>query len=316
MAPAPAAPNRHTMLGVPAPTPPPVITAVLPAELVSLVDPTLRIQDLSRDRLLMPAPRVQVDKLVVPAVGGIPIFVKLGQGGMGAVYYGVHAQTRSGVAVKVVPVAAASPEALENFQTETQIASTIVSPHLVPVKDQGKQDGLFYIVSEYIPGVSAGAYLRQATESGDTGLPEAVALDLCIAAAMGLADAHKNGIIHGDIRPENILIPRRKEDGKLAFKEARVADLGLPRVEDLGGMLVGSSATIGTPGYMAPEQAADAKASRKPSDVFSLGATLYALLTGRPPFADDNPMNVIMHTVQTPHAPVSKMRKDVSPATS
>jgi len=308
--------RRATAAAVPLPAAPPVITATLSGELLKLIDPALKLQDLSADRLLAAAPRVQVDTTVVPALGGIPLFVKLGQGGQGRVYYGVHPETKAGVALKVVPLLSSKPDLVERYENKIEAALKVTSPHLVPISGMGEQNGLYFIVTQYIPGTSAAIYLHDVVAATKTGLPEVVALDLVLAVTRGLVEAHRNGIIHGDIKPENILVPRGQQPGQFEFSAAVLADLGLPRVEMLGGMLTGSNAAIGTPGYMAPEQAADEKAARKASDVFSLGATLYALLTGKTPFPSDNPMTAIMHTIQTPHEPVSSIRPEITPSTS
>ncbi|MCY3024174.1 MAG: protein kinase, partial [Planctomycetota bacterium] len=229
---------------------PRAITAVLPADLLTLIDPALPFQDLTQERGLEPAPRVQVGDKVVPAVGGMPLFMKLGHGRMGAVYYGVSPASKSSVAVKIVPVAVANKDLVQRFHREVRIASTIRSPHLVTIRGLGEQNSLYYVVTDFVPGTSAGLYLQDARKAGKVGLPEALALDLCIAAVTGLVEAHKNGIIHGDVRPENILIPRDKQTGQLSYNDALLADLGLPRVEELGGILKDSSAAMGTPGFM------------------------------------------------------------------
>lgn len=311
-----AAPTARRTGAVPLPTPAPVIAANLPAELLSLVEPTLTTQDLTRDKLLQGAPLAQIGAKRAPMVGGIPLLVKMGQGGLGAVYYGIHPGNKAGVAVKVVPVASAPAEAIQRFYNEVRVAAKIKSGHLVPIKDLGEEKGLYYVITGFIPGTASKSYLNQLKEGGATGLPEAEALDAVIGAVKGLAEAHKSGMIHGDFRPENILIPKDRESGNLLFERALLADLGLPRVEELGGVLSGSNAALGTPGYMAPEAAADAASARKHSDVFSVGATLYHLLAGDPPFPMENPMVTIMHTINTPHQPMIKRRKEISPATS
>lgn len=286
------------------------------AGLVALIDPAIVAQDLTRDKLLEEVPRIEVDGKTVPALGGIPLFGKLGQGAMGAVYYGIDPKLRSGVAIKVFPVAMTGKEVIDRLYEQVHHIAKLKSKYLVSCRTIDKEGGLCYIVLEYVSGISAAGYAQRIRgTTGKEGIPEAVALDLCIAATDGLAAAHRDGIMHGDIRPQNILIPRKGSDVFL-FAESKLTDMGIPRIEELGGLLSGANAPMGQPGFMAPEQAVDAKASRKPSDVFSMGATLYALLTGKPPFDADNPMNAILASIQTQHEPVSKLRKDVSPATS
>ena len=262
--------------------------------LLALIDPAIIAQDLTRDKLLEAAPRVDVEGKTVPALCGIPLFGKLGQGAMGAVYYGIDPKSRTGVAVKAFPVAMTNNEVIERLYEQVRHISSLKSKYLVSLRQIAKESGLCCIVLDYVSGISAAGYAQRLRgTSGKIGIPEAVALDMCIAATDGLAEAHRNGIMHGDIRPQNILIPRKGSD-IFTFAEAKLTDLGIPRIEELGGLLSGANAPMGQPGYMSPEQAVDQNSSRKPSDVFSMGATLYSLLTGKSPFDADNPMNAIL----------------------
>src|SRR5205807_2276357 len=134
-------------------------------------------------------------------------------------------------------------------------------------------------------------------------LSEIEALEICIAATEGLAAAHAEAIVHRDVKPDNILIPKSKQ-GELQLKAAKLADLGLARGEDSGDSLTGTRTALGTPGFMAPEQCMDAKKAKTPADVFSMGATLYALLACRTPFKGETPMETVLATLQKPHAPI------------
>jgi serine/threonine protein kinase len=242
--------------------------------------------DVNADRLLNGAPRVTHDGREVPALGGIPLLKKIGQGGMGAVYYGFHPRLAQEVAVKVLPfpLIAQDPIAVQRFYREAQIAAKVKSPHLVGVMDVNEEAGLFYLVMEYVNGVTAGSYLSNKKSATGGALNETEALDICIGAAQGLAAAHAEGIIHRDLKPDNILIPSSKQEAALLFENAKLADLGLARTDESGQSLTSSFSAMGSVGYMPPEQALDAKKVRKQGDVFSLGATLYALLSGRAPF--------------------------------
>ncbi|MCW8129940.1 MAG: protein kinase [Planctomycetota bacterium] len=277
------------------------------------------VQDLSQDKLLLSANRVTVDGKPTPALGGIPLLTKLGQGGMGAVYYGIHPRLKLEVAVKVLPfhLAGSQPALIERFFREAQIAAKVQSPHLVNVKDVNEDCGLFYLVMEYVHGTSAGSYLKQVKDMGRPGLPESEALAIVIAATEGLKSAHDQNVVHRDVKPDNIMIPKSKSGGELLFKNAKLADLGLARGDD--GAQQGLTATqvaLGTPGYMAPEQADDARTAGKPADVFSMGAALYALLSGGAPFKGESLMKIFFATAQKPHEPIQQLRPEVGAATA
>lgn len=289
-------------------------TLIGPATTIAL---SVSIQDLSGDKLLISAPRIAFENRSVPALGGIPLLARLGQGGMGAVYFGLKTMLKKEVAVKVLPMhlAQQQPQLVQRFLREAQIAAKIESPHLILVTDVAEDGGLFYLVMEYVHGVSAGAQLKSARQTGVQGLEEAIALDICIAATTGLAAAHAAGVIHRDVKPENIMIPKRHNE--LAFSAAKLADLGLARADDIGGpSLTGAQAAMGTPGYMAPEQALNARRAGKPADIFSMGATLYALLGGVAPFKGETATEAVIATIQKQHAPMLQVRPNVSPVTA
>ena len=271
--------------------------------------------DLSSEALLRLAPRTSFNGLTAPTLGGIPLLAKLGQGGMGAVYFGIHSRLMLEVAVKVLPfqLADQDPTLIQRFFREAQIAAKVKSKHLVSVLDVNQDAGLFYLVMEYVSGVTAGQHCRKCmSENGCAGLDEATALDICIAATEGLAAAHADGVIHRDVKPENILLPLDKNSRELRYADAKLADLGLAREDSTVQSLTAAQNVMGTPGYMSPEQASDTKNAMKPADIFSMGATLYALLCGRSPFSGETSLETILNTIQKPHRPLANYRKDVS----
>jgi hypothetical protein len=280
------------------------------------VPPSRLLEDLSSEPLVAGATRVEHEGAPRPTLGGIPLLAKLGQGGMGTVYYGVHPRLGAEVAVKVLPfhLAARDADHVRRFVREAQIAARVKSPHLVAVNDVNEECGIHYLVMEYVNGKSAEGYLAEWRAKGQPGLPEAEALEICLAAARGLAAAHAEGIIHRDLKPANILIPKDREGG-LDLAAAKLADLGLARSDEPSEALTATCQALGTPGYMAPEQIEDAKHARKPADVFSLGATLYMLLTGHTPFRGQTFMKVVHATLDEPHTPVWQLRSDVSAST-
>ncbi|MCY3017936.1 MAG: serine/threonine-protein kinase, partial [Planctomycetota bacterium] len=288
------------------------------ADSLPLASLSVARQDLSSDKLLLAAPRVAHADGDIPTLGGTPLLAKLGQGGMGAVYFGFHPRLHKEVAVKVLPfhLAEQQPELIDRFYREAQIAARVQSPHLVGVLDVNQDSGLFYIVMEFVRGISAGSHLKEIRKAGVVGLDEATVLDICIAAAEGLAAAHAEGIIHRDIKPDNILIPRASQSGELIYTAAKLADLGLAHVDVLGQSVTKSDAAMGTPGYMPPEQGMSAKRAGKPADVFALGATVYTLLGGRAPFQGESSMQILLHTMQQPHTPLQQLLPGVSAATA
>ena len=279
--------------------------------------------NLENEKILRDARRVIWDSVSCPSLGGIPLLAKLGEGGMGAVYFGVHPRLSNAVAVKVLPdhLAEKDPTLVDRFVREAQIAANVRSPHLVHVIDVNQDAGLYFLVMEYVCGQTGAKLLAQLRKTGQTGLTQVQAIDTCIAAAVGLKAAHNFGVIHRDIKPDNIIIPYSRqvtpgapgEPNELTFSAAKLMDLGLARVQSSGEGLTVAQSTMGTPGYMAPEQSMDAKTADQRSDVFSMGATLYALLAGRSPFQRESQMKTLFATVHEAPTPLSNHRTDVHP---
>ena len=246
------------------------------------------------------------DPLVGKVLGGVKLVRKLGAGGMGAVYAGFHLVLETTIAVKVLPSHLTSDLAYsERFLREAQVSFTIAHENVVRTLNAGKEEGVFFLQMELIEGLSAGEMVRR---SGP--LPEARAVEIVRDAARGLAEAHRKGIIHRDVKPDNILV--RADDGK-----AKVADLGLARIshgDATAAVITGAGTTLGTPAYMAPEQIEDASHVGASADIYSLGATLYELLCGRPPFQSAS-IPSLFQTILKKEAPDPRdLRSDISPA--
>ncbi|HEY3324750.1 MAG TPA: protein kinase [Planctomycetota bacterium] len=271
-------------------------------------------EDLLLDPLLHGLPRTEVDGHAVPVLGSVPLLAKLGAGGMGAVYYGIHPNLLIEVAIKLLypSVAEQRPESIDRLIREAQVCARIKSPNLVGVLDVSHTGPLYYLIMEYVPGVSAEEYLAEVSATGST-ISEANALRIIIAAATGLEAAHRESVIHRDIKPANVLIPKR--EATLLFSETKLADLGLARLEGTSLDLTHDDMSFGTPGYVAPEQVHDSHTASKPSDVFSLGATFYALLAGHAPFHGTSAWAVLKAAESEPHEPIRKVRPDCSAAT-
>ena len=203
-------------------------------------------------------------KVLEPAV----LYDKVGQGGMGTVYRGRHFKLDLDVAVKCLKrsLAEDSPDFVARFEREARLAASIAHQNVVRVMDVHCSHGLHYIVMEFVRGESA---RERVLRKGK--LTEQEALAIVLGAASGLAEAHSHGIVHRDIKPDNLLV---STEGRI-----KVADLGLAKAESAGQSLSAASSVMGTPQYMAPEQWESPNVGPA-ADVWALGATLYYLLCG------------------------------------
>ena len=212
--------------------------------------------------------------LVGKRIGRFQILSSLGSGGMGSVYKAEHLGLDRTVALKVLPDSLASDgEYVERFLLEARAVAQLVHENIVQVYDVGRASGIYYMAMEFVDGSS----LIELLEEG-TPLPVLRALTITAQVARALDVAYEHDIVHRDIKPENILLSR---DGKV-----KLADLGLAKrrtEEELGGITTAGIA-LGTPFYMAPEQARDATSADHRSDIYSLGCSLYEMLTGQVPF--------------------------------
>jgi hypothetical protein len=224
----------------------------------------------------------------------------LGQGGMGIVLKAFDPALRRLVALKVLaPGLAGSPTARERFKREARAAAAVRHDHLVAVHGVHEAQGLPYLVMQYVAGESLQARLDRA---GPLDVEEVVRIGR--EAAEGLAAAHARGLIHRDVKPANILL----EDG---FDRVKITDFGLARAAaDVP--LTQHGVVAGTPEYMAPEQARGEPVDHR-ADLFSLGSVLYAMCTGRPPFAGDTPLGVLRGVSDDAPPPVRARNVDVPP---
>ncbi|HYF01212.1 MAG TPA: serine/threonine-protein kinase, partial [Planctomycetota bacterium] len=213
-------------------------------------------------------------------VGRCRLVRKIGQGGMGEVWLARHETLQKDVAVKILPADyARHPEAVERFLREARSAARLEHPNVVQVLDAGSQDGTHYIVMQYVDGTDLEKIYRK---KGRLSTADALAVARRVALALGAA--HKLGIVHRDIKPSNILIARKQ--GRVM-----VADFGLAR--EIGGDagLTTEGSVMGTPHYLSPEQARGEAVDGR-SDLYSLGGTLYTLLSGAMPYTGATPLSV------------------------
>ena len=221
-----------------------------------------------------------------PLVPGYEIVGELGRGGMGVVYKARQRGLNRWVALKMVLAGAhAGPSQLARFQTEAEAVARLQHPNIVQIYDVGELDGLPYFSLEYIDGLSLDQKIHRQPQ------PPREAAHLIETLARAMDYAHENGIIHRDLKPANVLMT---SDGK-----PKITDFGLAKRLEEDSSQTKSGTLMGTPSYMAPEQArGEIKEVGPLADVYSLGAMLYELLTGRPPFLASSAMDTIMQVTR------------------
>jgi serine/threonine-protein kinase len=223
----------------------------------------------------------------------------IGEGAVATVHLARDLKHHRQVAVKVLRPDVADAIAGDRFLQEIEIAARLNHPHVVPLFDSGRYDGLLFYVMPFQEGES----LRDRLErEGPLPLEEAVALARDVAEALDYA--HSQGVIHRDIKPANILISRG---------HALVADFGVARAVTTSAKdrLTSAGLTLGTPAYMSPEQAAGREDIDPRSDLYSLGCVLYEMLGGEPPFPGKTPQSVIARHISEPPLPLSALRQSV-----
>jgi len=214
--------------------------------------------------------------------GDYELLEELGRGGMGIVYRARQISLNRELAVKMILLGQlASPADRERFQAEAESAARLDHPGIVPVYEVGEIDGQPYFSMKYVRGET----LTQRLTDGLVSPKEGAGILACVARAIHYA--HRQGVLHRDLKPSNILIDN---DG-----QPHVSDFGLAKRVQEAESLTRTGAILGTPAYMAPEQAAGARGEVGPaSDVFSLGTILYQMLTGKPPFQAASPVDTIL----------------------
>ena len=215
------------------------------------------------------------------------VAARIGTGGMGVVYRVEHLHLGKTAAMKVLsPDTAAKPEMLRRFRLEAQSVSKLNHPNIVQTFDFGQCDDAFYLVMEYIKGDDLAALLRR---EGPWSFERAARLFIQVCS--GLTEAHDAGIVHRDLKPENLMVVRRRDDSE----HAKVLDFGLAKLRERSAGISTGGQVLGTPYYMAPEQVRGEEIDTR-ADIYGLGATLYRVLTGEPPFEAPSPMSVLsMH---------------------
>ncbi|HKV70748.1 MAG TPA: protein kinase [Gemmatimonadales bacterium] len=226
---------------------------------------------------------------------------ELGAGGMATVYLARDVKHDRDVALKVLKPELAAVLGAERFVAEIKTTASLQHPHILPLFDSGTADGFLYYVMPYVEGETLRDKLNRETQLDIT---EAVRITTEVADALDYA--HRHGVIHRDIKPENILL----HDGR-----PMVADFGIALALSAaaGGRMTETGLSLGTPHYMSPEQATAEKDLTNRSDIYSLGAVLYEMLTGNPPHVGASAQQIIMRIVTEDAPPVTTVRKAVPP---
>jgi serine/threonine protein kinase len=232
---------------------------------------------------------------------------QLGKGGMGVIYLAEHRVLDKLVALKVLsPAVLDSSDALARFFSEAKAAGRLDHQNIARAYDIDRAGALHFLVLEFVEGRTLAQLLRQ-----EGPLPVAKACHYVCQAALGLQHAFEQGMTHRDVKPQNLMLTPKGQ--------VKILDFGLARMRNAGPgspRLTQVATFMGTPAYVAPEQAVDARQADTRADIYSLGCTLYALLTGQPPFVDASTIEVVLAHVEKAPRPLHEVRADVPEALS
>lgn len=235
----------------------------------------------------------QSDSKIINLLANVPgyeLIEEVGRGGMGVVYKARQLQLNRIVALKMILSGAhAGSSDVIRFMSEAEAVATISHPHIVQVYEVNHHNQLPYMALEFVEGGTLSQKLKEGPISGKE------AAQLVKQIALGMAAAHEAGVIHRDLKPDNILL---NADGV-----PKITDFGLAKRVEGGSGITQTGAIMGTPSYMAPEQAGVTKDITSAVDVYGLGALLYELITGRPPFRAETHLDTLLQVVENPPAP-------------
>jgi hypothetical protein len=262
-----------------------VIVALLLMALAGIVAFTIVVRRLGR----------QIEKIT--RLGQYTLEEKLGEGGMGKVYLARHALLRRPTAIKLIGDTNVDSETLDRFEHEVQLTSQLTHPNTIEVYDYGHtREGVFYYVMEYLPGIDLGRLIEL-----EGAIPANRAAHILCQVCGSLQEAHDRGLIHRDIKPLNIILTER--GGQLDF--AKLLDFGLVKEVNADTGHTVANVIPGTPPYIAPERLGDPCKIDSRSDLYSLGAVAFNLLTGKPLFEGNSVMDIAYKVVANPAPRVS-----------
>jgi serine/threonine protein kinase len=243
------------------------------------------------------------------AIGNYRIVRLLGSGGMGSVYEARHRSLDKRVAIKVVRTSYDSPSTLaERFLREGRAGARVRHPNVIDVIDVGTHGDAAYLVLEYLEGENLNTYLER-----EGALPVAAIADIMIPVVSALAAVHDVGIVHRDVKPENIFLTRNKAGGL----EPKVLDFGISKWQDEQVRLTGENTILGTPLYMSPEQAENSPEVDLRSDIYSLGLIMYECAAGEHPCEARSLMQLLDELRSNlPVRPLTRLRSEVPAAFS
>jgi serine/threonine protein kinase/WD40 repeat protein len=243
------------------------------------------------------------------------LILKLGEGGMGAVYKALHTKLHKSVALKVLPAERLKDkDAVMRFEREMRAVGKLEHKNIVRALDAGEEDGIHYLVMELVEGGDLAALIRRKGT-----LPVDDACEYIRQAARGLQYAHQHGLVHRDIKPSNLMLcTAATDEDDNAGPTVKILDMGLALLDEMRNKgsdeLTGSGRIMGTLNYMAPEQGSNSHDVDIRADIYSLGATLYKLLCGTAPFEGkkyDTPLKQLMALATSEPDPIADRRGDV-----
>jgi serine/threonine-protein kinase len=290
----------------------PAAESVLPELAATCATPSDLVAEMVRRRWLthFQAELLLAGRAQELVVGQHILLERLGQGGMGAVYKARHRVLKAVRALKIIhPERLTGPNSVKRFFQEVEAVGKLFHPNIILPHDAGVEGGQYYLAMEYVPGADLGRLLDRGGP-----LPTADACEYIRQGALALQHAHERGLVHRDIKPANLLVS--SADGRV-----KLLDLGLARVRavELEGVgpqtaLTQAGAMMGTPDYMAPEQAIDSHGVDIRADIYALGCTLYHILAGRPPFAGGSVMEKLIKHRSEEARPIESLCKDLPAA--